>query len=88
MYWLDGSSQLPYTIKCSYLLRESRAKAIALAKDIIENQGRIVELCVKIGNFDYWCIEASELVDLMIDPVKKDNVYLLKDGLSTCYGTG
>ena len=81
MYWLDGSSQLPYTLKGSSLSMR-RAKAIALAMDLIENQGRIVEFCVKIDNFDHWCIEASELVDLMIDLVR-DETYLLRDGLST-----
>ena len=82
MYWLDGSSQLPYTLKGSYLSMR-RAKAIALAMDLIENQGRIVEFCVKIGNFDHWCIEASDLVDLMMDLVTRGEIYLQRDGLST-----
>src|ERR1700683_3719634 len=83
MYWLDGSSELPYTLKCSYLLSKRRVKAIALAMDLIENQARIVEFCVKIDNFDHWCIEASELVDLMIDLARRDEKYLQRDGLST-----
>jgi hypothetical protein len=82
MYWLDGSSQLPYTFKGSYLSMRM-AKAIALAMDLIENQARIAKSCVKIGDFDHWCIEDSELVDLVMDLVRRDEIYLLRDGLST-----
>ena len=67
MYWLDGSSELPYTPKSSYLLSKTRTRAIALAQDLIENQARIVKSCVKYNNFHHWCTEASELVDLVID---------------------
>src|ERR1700679_1243269 len=83
MYWLDGSSELPFSLKCSYILSKRRVKAIALAMDLIENQARIVKFCVKIDNFDHWCIEASELVDLMIDLARRDEKYLQRDGLST-----
>ena len=83
MYWLDGSSELPYTPKSSYLLSKTRTRAIALAQDLIENQARIVKSCVKYNNFHHWCTEASELVDLMIDLVRRDEKYLLRDGLST-----
>jgi len=30
------------------------------------------ERLVKIGDFDHWCIEASELVNLMVDLVWRD----------------
>src|ERR1700677_1797829 len=83
MYWLDWSSELPFSLKCSYILSKRRGKAIALAMDIIENQARIVKFCVKFDNFDYWCIEASELVDLMIDLARRDEKYLQRDVLST-----
>src|ERR1700683_2356677 len=83
MYWLDGSSELPFSLKCSYILSKRRVKAIALAMDLIESQARIVKFCVKIDNFDHWCIEASELVDLMIDLAGRDEKYLQRDGLST-----
>ena len=82
MYWLDGSSELPYTPKSSYLLSKTRTRAIALAQDLIENQARIVKSCVKYNNFHHWCTEASELVDLMIDLIRRDEKYLLRDGLS------
>ena len=80
MYWLDGSSELPYTPKSSYLLSKTRTRAIALAQDLIENQARIVKSCVKYNNFS---TEASELVDLVIDLARRDEKYLLRDGLST-----
>ena len=64
-------------------MSSSRANKFALAQDLIENQARIVKSLVKIGNFDHWCIEASELVDLVIDLVWRDEKYLCQDGLST-----
>ena len=67
MYWLDGSPRLPFISRCSYRLSSSRAKKFALAKDLIENQAQIVKSCVKMKNFDHWCIEASELVNLEDD---------------------
>src|ERR1700722_5915998 len=82
MYWLDGSPRLPFVSCCSYRLSSSRAKKFALAQDLIENQARIVKSCVKMKNFDHWCIEASELVDLVIDLVWTDEKYLRRDGLS------
>src|ERR1700683_4542909 len=81
MYWLDGSSKLPFVPHCSYLLSSSRAKKFALAQDFIENQARIVKSCVKIGDFDHWCHAASELV--MLDLVRRDERYLCQDELST-----
>src|ERR1700691_2004665 len=83
MYWLDGSSKLPFVPRCSYLLSSSRAKKFALAQDLIENQARIVKSLVKIGDFDHWCHAASELVDLVLDLVRRDEKYLRQDGLST-----
>jgi hypothetical protein len=64
-------------------MSSSRAKKFALAQDLIENQARIVKSLVKIGDFDHWCIEASELVDLVVDLVWRDEKYLRQDGLST-----
>src|SRR6202042_2957998 len=83
MYWLDGSSKLPFVPRCSYLLSSSRAKKFALAQDLIENQARIVKSLVKIGDFDHWCHAASELVDLVLDLVRRDEKYLRRDGLIT-----
>src|ERR1700683_4271820 len=83
MYWLDGSSKLPFVPHCSYLMSCSRARKFALAQDLIENQARIVKSLVKIGDFDHWCIEASELVDPVLDLVQRDEKYLHRDGLSS-----
>src|SRR5882762_642865 len=83
MYWLEWSSELPYTPKSSYLLSKTRTRAIVLAQDLIENQARIVKSCVKYNNFHHWCTEASELVDLVIDLARRDEKYLIRDGLST-----
>ena len=83
MYWLDGSSRLPFVPRCSYLMSSSRAKKFALAQGLIENQARIVKSYVKTGDFDHWCMEASELVDLVIDLAWRDKKYLYQDGLST-----
>jgi hypothetical protein len=82
MYWLDGSSRLPFVPCCSYLLSSSRAKKFALAQDLIENQAQMAKSLVKIGNFDHWCHAASELVDLVIDLAWRDEKYLFQDGLS------
>ena len=76
MYWLDGSSKLPFVPHCSYLMSNSRARKFALAQDLIENQAQVVKACVKIGDFDNWCLAASELVDLVIDLVWRDKKYL------------
>src|ERR1700722_1255557 len=84
MYWLDGSPRLPFISHCSYRLSSSRANFFALAQDLIENQAQIVKSCVKMRNFDHWCIEASELVNLVIDLVRRNEKYLRRDGLSSC----
>ena len=83
MYWLDGSSSLPFVLGCSYMLSSSRARKIFLAQDLIENQARIVKSYVRTDDFDHWCYAASELVDLMIDLARRDEKYLQRDGLST-----
>src|ERR1700677_3971577 len=83
MYWLDGSSSLPFVLSCSYMLSSSRARKIFPAQDLIENQARIVKSYVRTDDFDHWCYAASELVDLMIDLARRDEKYLQRDGLST-----
>ena len=76
MYWLDGSSKPPFIPHCSYFMSNSKAHKFALAQDLIENQAEVVKACVKTGDFDYWCPAASELVDLVIDLVQRDEKYL------------
>ena len=48
-------------------MSNSRARKFALAQDLIENQAQVVKSCVKTGDFDYWCLTASKLVDLADD---------------------
>jgi hypothetical protein len=84
MYWLDGSSVLPFVPHCSYFVSSSRALAIAGSIVLIEDQAQIVKSCVKIGDFDHWCYAASELVDLVIEFAQRDEKYLQQDGLSSC----
>ena len=51
-----------------------------MAQGLIENQARIVKSCVKTWNFDHWCIEASELVDLVIDLAQRNkNIFIKMD---------
>jgi hypothetical protein len=76
MYWLDGSSRHPFVPHCSYQLSSSRAKKFALAQGLIETQAQVVKTLVKIGDFDHWCHAASELVDLVMDLVRRDEKYL------------
>jgi hypothetical protein len=64
-------------------IEQEKGQSNCSAMDLIENQARIVKFCVKINNFDHWCIEASEFVDLMMDLVRRDEKYLLRDGLTT-----
>ena len=64
-------------------MSNSRARKFALAQDLIENQAQVVKSCVKMGDFDYWCFTASELVNLVMDLVQMDKKYLCQDGLST-----
>ena len=83
MYWLDGSSKLPFVPCCSYFVSSSRALAIAGSIVLIEDQAWIVKSCVKIGDFDHWCHAASELVDLVIEFAQRDEKYLQQNGLSS-----
>ena len=82
MYWVDGTYR-PLPIPCSNVVSMARARVFALAHDLIEVQGRVAKSCVKMNNFDHWCIEASELVDLVMDLVRQDEEYLTQDGRTT-----
>ena len=64
MLWLDGSSSLPFPIISTPLLSKYCLEDLAETLAELENQAKIVKSCVKIRNFDHWCIAASELVDL------------------------
>jgi hypothetical protein len=81
MLWLDGSSSLPFPIISAPLLSKYCIQDFAETLAELENQAKIVKSCVEIGNFDHWCIAASELVDLTNLVVWKDNSFLYWDGL-------
>ena len=78
MLWLDGSSSLPFPIISAPLLSKYCLEDLAETLAELENQAKIVKSC---GNFDHWCIAASELVDLANLTVWKDNSFLYWDGL-------
>ena len=61
MFWLDGSSTLPFTIVSTSFV--SKACVELTTKALAE----IAKSWVKIGDFDYWCLTASKLVDLADD---------------------
>ena len=81
MLWLDGSSSLPFPIISTLFLNKYCLEDLAKTLAELENQAKIVKSCVKIGNFDHWCIATSELVDLANLVIWKDNSFLYWDGL-------
>jgi len=81
MFWLDGSSSLPFPISSTSFPRKAYVEHLAEALASIENQAKIAKSCVKIGNFDHWCHAASELVDLTNFLIYLDNTYLYYEGL-------
>jgi hypothetical protein len=83
MFWLDGSSKLPFVPRCSYLMSNSRTRAFARAQGLIEDRAQNLKFSIEIGNFKYWCHCATELVELVIDLARRDEKYLRRDGLST-----
>jgi hypothetical protein len=64
MFWLDGSSTLSFTIVCTSFVSKACVELITEALASVENQAKIEKSWVKIGDFDHWCLAASELVDL------------------------
>jgi len=84
MFWLDGSSNLPFKfISLDFAGKiwvEDSAKILAE----IEVQAEIAKSLVKIGNFDHWCHTASKLVDLVGDLIymELDCLYIYKASIS------
>src|ERR1700683_3532658 len=64
MFWLDGSSTLPFAIVSTSCLAEPVVEHLAEALASIENQAKIAKSWVEIGNFNHQCHAASELIDL------------------------
>jgi len=79
MFWLDGSSTLPFPIVSQGFSRNLMLNALLLAS--VENQAKIAKSWVEIGNFNHWCHAASELVDLTKHLIYMDNSLLYYEGL-------
>jgi hypothetical protein len=67
MFWLDGSSTLPFKIISLSFAGKAMVEDSADLLAEIEIQAEIVKFWVKFGVFDHWCHAASELVDLTGD---------------------
>ena len=80
MFWLDGSSTLPFPI-VSTRFKEPYVEHLAEALASVENQAKIAKSWVEIGNFNHWCHAASELVDLTNRLIYLDNSFLYYEGL-------
>jgi hypothetical protein len=76
MFWLDGSSKLPFPIVSTRCIGKPCVKHLAEALASVENQAKIAKSWVKIGDFDCWCLAASELVDLTFSLLDADTSFL------------
>ena len=81
MFWLDGSSTLPFPIVSTSCLGKPCVEHLAEALASIENQAKIAKSWVEIGDFNHWCHAASELVDLTNHLVYMENSLLYYEGL-------
>jgi hypothetical protein len=81
MFWLDGSSTLPFQIVSTRFLEKPCVESLAEVLASIENQAKIAKSWVEIGDFNHWCQAASLLVDLTNDLVAMDNDFLYYEGL-------
>src|SRR6202453_3361349 len=78
MFWLDGSSTLPFPIVSTSFLGEACVEYLTKS---VENQAKIAKSWVEIGNFNHWCHAASELVDLTNHLVYMEKSLLYYEGL-------
>src|ERR1700692_4752628 len=81
MFWLDGSSKLPFPIVSTRFIGKPCVEHLAKYLASIENQAKIAKSWVKIGNFNCWCHAASELVDLTYYLVYADTTFLYYEEL-------
>ena len=81
MFWLDGSSTLPFKLSSPDFASKGLVEEIDKALALVENQAWIVKSCVETGNFNHWCHAASELVDLTGDLLFTDTYYQFVYGL-------
>src|ERR1700677_829184 len=81
MFWLDGSSTLPFPIVSTRFLKEPYVEYLAEVLASVENQVKIAKSWVEISNFNHWCHAASELVNLTNDLIYFENSSLYYEGL-------
>src|ERR1700677_308504 len=81
MFWLDGSSTLPFPIVSTSFLGEACVEYLTKALASVENQAKIAKSWVEIGNFNHWCHAASELVNLTNHLIYFENSSLYYEGL-------
>jgi hypothetical protein len=81
MFWLDGSSKLPFPIVSTRFIGKPCVEHLAEDLASIENQAKIAKSWVEIGDSDHWCHAASELVDLTYYLVYADTTFLYYEEL-------
>jgi hypothetical protein len=81
MFWLDGSSTLPFQIISTRFLKKPCVESLAEALAFVENQANIAKSWVEIGDFNHWYQAASQLVDLTNNLVCMDNDFLYYEGI-------
>jgi hypothetical protein len=81
MFWLDGSSSLPFPIVSPSFLRGACVEDLAEVLTSLEHQARIAKACAELGNFDHWCLAASEVVDIADLLFDMDNSFLYYEGI-------
>ena len=81
MFWLDGSSKLPFPIVSTRFIGKPCVEHLAEDLASIENQAKIAKSWVEIGDFDRWCHAASELVDLTYYLIYADTTFLYYEEL-------
>ena len=81
MFWLDGSSKLPFLIVSTRFIGKPCVEHLAEDLASIENQAKIAKSWVEIGDFDRWCHAASELVDLTYYLIYADTTFLYYEEL-------
>jgi hypothetical protein len=80
MFWLDGSSTLPFTIISTSFVSKACVELITEALASVENQAEIAKSWVKIGDLDHWCLAASKLVDLADDLIDVNTSFRYYEG--------
>src|SRR6202790_3846041 len=70
MFWLDGSSKLPFPIVSTRFIGKPCVEHLAEDLASIENQAKIAKSWVEIGDFDRWCHAASDVKGCILVSLK------------------